>query len=753
MLKSLRDEYMRLSLKTNRQLAVEFDTNIDSESFMNSFGRTVTDAENERTTTVIREREDISSRELLASEHCTRDALLRESANVHHYLSSGTIDDDEASALRLLPRATLEMLLLSMSQAFEQRKTSTPDLPHPLGALLGPQYMSYVCAHRAKRAAKVNASIQSTRLGESHVTVRRNGITSTVRGDQLRTGDLLLLKDNDIVPCDAILLKCTPQGCIPSVSTERVNGSILRVPRAAGVFVECPLYGSMSVLPQQGSLHFSDQRGVGVAIVLAPLDDSSWMKSQHLIGEMVPLPLPEELSSLNALPLFASPHPSVLQFHRTALLQFSACEFVLLECETLLFDESDYSVTKAVWSGSEYCASTADRLWDFSDTLEKSSTSGTLCVNSFMSETNSRVQLVSSMEGLRSLIVTAMMATLYEEGRGAGSAVTNAYRHPSEIAVKRFVGTASACITDFLNKYVPESDSTCVSVNGQRVWARLFHYNREALPHSEGKAVLIVWGQASLIAGMASFESTKKGQQRQSTKGALQLAALASTDACQPEFFIGFASAEITSSSVRSTAGSSPRDVASLLAETTSLCYQGGFICQPKIQSSTLRCLELLSEQRKTICFFSFSRTQAQLLSIMKRCGHSSARIIFPDVLRHWASSPPPEQGEILAFATAGSTTDAVAFFSEFVKWLCPSGRRGIAVIGSSPAASAGMKLCHVSVGSWSPSSDAHVAVVLRNLSRLSVHPAALDDLAKASALAADHVRMCGSRDTAGQTE
>ncbi|CUG87038.1 P-type H+-ATPase, putative [Bodo saltans] len=808
---------------------------------------------------VDRDAPQLMSDEPLTASHVNISSLVREEAIVLsqliesasdsvHGLSCVTMTDDETSTIRSLPRATLEALILAScathrAQKQQQGLTSVEGVvppQHPFGSILGPQFEALVAVKKAK-----HSQVQSPPLLPLTTTVQRNGTAGLViPTEDIEEGDLLILRHGDVVPCDALLLASRP---IPRhttqsrgersnssrtiskrdvfVNTVRISGSTLPIERRDGCFQLCDRFGSMSILPQQSIIEigsgpaYDDSEFQLLAVALRPAQASSWMARQvaAVSGRIADsnAALMAGTSSVELLPLFIVPIPSIHQFQRCAMLRAATCQTVIIEVEGILLDENAYSVTSAVWGGQWYSALNGVRALmhnkpvdmassfidattigntshisavdttvqtEADDAIPSSSHQNTRhAVHSFVTSASqgSRVAAMATGPGLHALVVAMMMASSYEhdlnpekgsaayqpepsmEADAPSSSPSSSSCSPTS-AIRQFL-KADAHINDvLLPQYQPISDAAVLHLKGRRITARLFgytkHLSRAARGDTQRHAVLVVYGDARTVLKTSAFMASPKGQIRidRSTEQLLQ--SLEESAVCMPEFLFGVATADILWDYVGTKNIPTPTDLAALLAQTTSLCYQGALVCEVGVRRHVVEGVQRMSLPLSLgglgmqVVLASTTRTSQQLRHLLlRRCrlSISSVELLAPDALGRWLTDTTKfdETRSIVGFA-AGSIGGSAHDIAHAVQGLFIWCRQrtshclGVVFCGHGCNATIGFSLADVAF-MVEPQADAVCRTVLRNAASVSVSGFGIDDVAEALLLAREHINQC----------
>jgi hypothetical protein len=606
------------------------------------------------------------------------------------------------------------------------------------------------------------------------------------------------------------------------VNTARISGSTLPLERRSGCFQLCDRFGSMSILPQQSVIEigrgstYDDCDVQLLAVALRPPPTSSWVARQKesVSGALSTRENVAVAPSANVelLPLFVVPIPSIRQFQRCAMLRAAMCQTVIIEVEGILLDESAYSVTSAVWGGQWYSAVNGAKALMHNNPVDMSTTllSGSSinhsvshlsavapsiadmatvegeptghaphvntrhAVHSFVTSAShgSRVAAMAIGPGLQSLVIAAMMATSYDSPQvGTTPAPDGTPQHAvghscsPQSAINKFL-LADPHIHDVLRlQYQPVSDAAVLHLKGRRITARLFGYTKHLSHAARGDtqrhAVLVVYGDARTVLQTSALMASPKGQVRidRSTEQLLQ--ALEESVVCKPEFLFGIATADILWDYVGTKNIPSPTDLAALLAQTTSLCYQGSFVCEVGVRKNVVEGAQRMSLPLSRgglgmqVVLTSNTRTAQQLRHLLlRRCHHvftSKVEIVAPDALGRWltdGSSTFDEENSVVGFA-AGSVGGSAHDASQALKALDSWCRRrtsqcfssGVVFCGHSCNAAIGFSLADVAV-MVGPQNDLVSHTVLRNGASVSVSRFGIDDIADALLLARNHINQ-----------
>lgn len=600
------------------------------------------------------------------------------------------------------------------------------------------------------------------------------------------------------------------QQCDVFINVARITGSTLPLERRAGHFQPCERFGSMTILPQQslvqlqsgsstspsGEVTSPDETIELLAVALRSAESSSWMARQHqalaakAASNASSNRLNDATQHVETLPLFVVPIPSIHQFERCAVLRAATCQTVIIEVEGVLLDESAYSVTSAVWGGQWYSAANGvtallhnhpvpvqdassgatsiDGSQQISDVTASSSHVNTRhAIHSFVSNASSgsRVAAMGTGPGLQSLAIAMMLATAYGRDSTApiGSIAIPVGADAPEASIKRFL-VADAHVCDVLrHQYQPLSHPTVLRWKGHRITARLFGYTshlpRAARGDTQRHAVLVIHGDARTVLAMSAFMASAKGQVRIDRGTEQLLQHLESSAVCAPEYLFGVATADILWDYVGTKNIPSPTDLAALLAQTTSLCYQGAYVCEVGVRRNVVEGAQRLAAPVTAgglglqVVFASSSRTPQQLQHLLGlRChlGSSGLEIVTPDPLGRWLDDKmkpfEPTRPTVIGFASAPGSNSANAT-QHLVNW---SRRRtehscacnGVVYCGRSCGAVVGFSASDVAVV-IEPQDDAVCRTVLRNGAAMSIAGFGIDDLAEALTLARQHIHLC----------
>lgn len=206
-----------------------------------------------------------------------------------------------------------------------------------------------------------------------------------------------------------------------------------------------------------------------------------------------------------------------------------------------------------------------------------------------------------------------------------------------------------------------------------------------------GHAVLVVYGPAPDVLSVSSFCATPKGQVRVSSGAPSSdpyLDQALHEVACSPDFVVGIATADILWNLIGTRIVPSPKDVAALLAQSTSLCYQGALVCLPELRPKVGQGLQALaageeddgvardttthsSPSLRKVTVVSFNRSGLRLQSLLRRAmlpvtsssssSSSSSEegscaaivVVSPDALGRWRHSPAPPAPSISGLSLA----------------------------------------------------------------------------------------------------
>ena len=395
-------------------------------------------------------------------------------------------------------------------------------------------------------------------------------------------------------------------------------------------------------------------------------------------------------------------------------------------------------------------------------------------VHSFVTSAShgSRVAAMAIGPGLQSLVIAAMLATAYDSPQVDNTPALegtpqNAVGHSCspQSAINKFL-LADPHIHDVLRpQYQPVSDAAVLHLKGRRITARLFGYTKHlchaARADTQRHAVLVVYGDARTVLQTSALMASPKGQVRidRSTEQLLQT--LEESVVCKPEFLFGVATADILWDYVGTKNIPSPTDLAALLAQTTSLCYQGAFVCEVGVRKNAVEGVQRLSSPLSRgglgmqVVLTSNTRTTQQLQHLLlRRCHHAftgKVEIVAPDALGRWltdGSSTFDEENSIVGFA-AGSVGGGAHDVSQSLKALDGWCRRrtsrcfssGVVFCGHSCNAAIGFSLADVAV-MVGPQNDLVSHTVLRNGASVSVSRFGIDDIADALLLARNHINQ-----------
>lgn len=739
--------FVRHGLQSILDLAGELQTSLNTENLWSSHGKPAAEIPLHEVSAVIGDQNDTELSKILVSEESRQraDVLLKASLSTHP-LSSGTIDDDEAATIRQLPRPTIEALLLAACSAFRanQPASSTSDV---FGPVLGPAFTALVEARRARVATRELPSLFSP-----NQRVIRNGVVDVIPSSSVHPGDLLLLHDGACAPCDCILVALRPTGTTATINCERVGvGSRLPIERRSGPFRECKYFGSLSAIPQQSFILLSNETAaneapVALAVALRCIEDSSWKQSFDSIvsTNFGSRKIPPVLKAVEALPLCPAPFPAVHLFHRHALHRAAVCDTVILPCETIVADESNYVVSEVIWGAQRYSATSVQSLWNFSDVLQNagrsvafSSVSESIperCkVQSILTpdegQLSSRIGMVSSSTGLRSLVVAAMLATCYSP---AQTATMHTAENISRQAVRKFL-EADAHVTQVLRpQYVPMSNPVPISMKGASVKAQLFKYQLSNALHSDvnQRVVLVVFGNSEAVLQLCFLASTPRGICRLDDSIRSLHDATRDRDMCSPAMLFSVATADIHWDLIGSKCQPGPVELAALVAGSTDLCFQGTLASLVSLRESAISATKLFTEKlNKRVCIVSFARDNSRLEKMVSRlCSTAEATVITPDALGRWTNNPPPPCGSVFCFCAVGHAPEYI--LPQLYAWV--SNGSGTLACGSTIACLPFLQLADVGTMISEDVPDALSASVLRTCAQIDVHGHHLDDLSSA---------------------
>lgn len=731
---------------------------------------------------------------LVSEEATIRSALIEEAGTSAHLLSCTTMSDDETATIRSLPRATLEALVLASCATYRAHRGGPTNIPHPFGSTLGPQFDALVSVKRAKHLQDYQPSLLPPTQ-----RVLRNGAMTVVAVDEIVAGDLLVMSLGDVVPCDALLLSVRSEDhrvssatlCHDvSINAVRISGSVLPLERRAGCFLPCSRYGAMSVLPQQSILRSSAAPTQSssalqyslLAVALRTSVASSWMSRQQHSVRLKEQAADrsrhsQQLSNVELLPLWVVPQPSIHQFQRCAMLKAALCATAVIECEYILVDEAQYAVTSVVWGGrwlaahqgvgallhnnpvevvgehSSMSASSAEHPTSVNETQATDHTRHS--IHSFLSSASngSRVAAVATGPGLQSLVIAALLATSYPSSASAqvppeDSGVSDGHHRVDDPAssIRRFLLSDPHARDVLRPQYQPITEPTVIRLKGsKRITARLFGYTRHLVGAARGDvhrhAVLVVYGDARTVMHTSSFMASPKGQVRVDRSAEQVIDGLESSVVCAPEFLFGIATADILWDHVGTKNIPSPSDLAALLAQTTSLCYQGAFVCEVGIRPSVVNGVRSLMDLGIRVVISSCTRSAPRLQHLLlRRCGFSQTRMVVPDPLGRWldelANEVDGKGGALIAFAGA-----AEQLTETIPRLVQQCGSAGIVYCGGSCGSVVGFAASDVAVMMVGPSEDRICQTVLRNAASVSVSRFGVDDLADAIAAAREHLK------------
>jgi hypothetical protein len=681
-----------LALWTIDRLSVELQTSIDAAAPQRSFGKVCLSP----TDAVSTESEGgaVELDSFLSQETRAQCSVVENSLAYQHGLASGTMDDGEAAALRSLPRATLEILLLTALDVSKRRGDETA----LFGPVLGPSFRSYVECRCARKLATPGVELLQNR-----VTVRRGGVETTVAAVHVLEGDILVLRDGDRLPVDALLLDVADGRGSCSIDTTIIDGSCALLHRAFGSFVDCDRFGAASILPQQCGIHPTCcVRGVPVvatAIALRTAAASSWsLKLTTALAMKKPL-----FSYENPSSLYVPPFPAISVKQRHSVVGMAKAQVLIVDIDRLFVGEKSHVVDACVWDSRIFPERDVDRLWNYVPFSEKSnvsksgSSSSSVHVSSFTFEedASSRLSVRSPSDAFRELLIAGMLASCYPPSDLA----VPRDEVSSEVGLRNFI-SSSRCriLEENFGKYVPLSEVTTVRVSAMDVSARLFGYNREAFANgyaTDRHAVLVVWGPAIFVAKLASYGKTSKGQQKLTSKNLEFLQSCGTSAVAQPDLLIGIATADVLLDEIGMKR--SPTDVSSLVSATLNLSYLGAFACNPSPPRAFVDGVQAVGEIcAKSCCMVSFTQDEATLAFSLKRCGLQDVRVVKPDVLNRWKQEPPPVHRQACAFPLRG-VKDRDKVMEEICAWL---GRtRGLVFCASSSYGMLAMRLAHFAVG------------------------------------------------------
>ena len=698
------------ALRTTKQLCLEFETSIDFNAPHQSFGKARTDFDS--IAAQDNEKAGTSLESFFREEYRSQCAVLEASLGYQHDLGRGVIDDDEAAAIKVLPRATLETLLLT---ALDVSKNDQIDV---FGPQLGPTFRAFVDCHRARRRAT-----PGTLLLPGTVIVRRGGVEVMLNASQLLPGDVMLLKDGDRMCCDALLLDVAGGRGSCSIDTTILDGSSSRLARYFGSFVDCDRFGAASVLPQQSVLHLNCAvRGtqvVATAVALRTASESSWSKKFSIVLNSAKPQVKRELPQT----LYVPPFPAVSVKNRHALVGMAACDVVIIDVDRLLVGNKSHAVDSCIWDSRIFAETDADQLWNYNPVQEKMNTSKDVTlsvqVSSFTcdDDASSRFSVVNPSAAFRELLLGAMMVSCYPPSQLA----VHRDESCSEIALRTFLNASrnQRIVEDNFDKYRPLSDVTTIRACGLDVCARLFGYNKGAFANgymTENHAALVVWGPAMSVAKLASYGKTSKGQQKM-TKPQLEFIEHCSARVvAQPDLLIGIATADILLDQIGMK--NSPSDVASLVSVTLNLSYLGAFACNPSPPIQIVEGIrEIGAKCSKSCCLISFTQDEGMLTATLQRCGLDEIRVVAPDVLQRWKQDPPPFKRQACAFPLRG-IKDQDTMLEEICTWLGKP--RGLVFCAASSYGMAAMKIARYAVGFVSE--DRVTSATLEMLSDVTVN-------------------------------
>lgn len=734
------DRFRSLALLSHAQLCEALETSLDLSTPALSYGRDDLPLDSNAEAAAYRQADVDTAAEAQASSLRQLDSisgLLTAAGQDMHALSAVSVDDDELSAMRLIPRATLELMLLKALD-LNRRRHGGNDYSVSLGEDLGEAFGALVSATKLRRTLVApHDGRRETSDGQrsKDVAVRRSGHLVHIDPRAVRRGDVLLFGHGDNAPTDCILLSVPAPSVCVSIRVCELTGSSTALPRGSlfgGGHRECALLGSMCAVPQGALIDVGGKDRSARICVVATADYAAGSASvlRAVVPAGVRMSEPTHMLSLRQLPFFASPHPHALQHDRGALLRLACANVVFCDTALLLEDDSRMRVDSMVWGDEEVFTPTPSDAWNFCDPVHERASSrmaasASSIVDSSVTDSQayrapepfawssfivpyaanaSRVAVMTAAEGLRRLMIGGLLAT-WDRPRqddpfgSVFSALT---------AVKTFVTSVPQC-AQLVEGFVPETAAVSVSLNSAApLQSRLFRYAKNTNTAANAdRRLLVVWGDAATIAKLCAHASDRKGHTACGSRHTSTIYAVSSREA-SAEQLVGIAIADIAASKIGSRLGTDFSPSAILASESPNLTYLGSFVARPAIRHEFVTGVDALrSKLRMSVCLVARERRFDRISALLERSGLHDAVIV--DNRSVTAGEVFEPESATLAIYT-GAAGDPRTDLPELIRAASAGNTRGVAYLSSNLSSAAAAVAAHVSVVCPSPNAPHMVA-------------------------------------------